>query len=182
MYGFSHIPFVFGQPFISEALGNAGQSADAPLVSGVVAALMMAVSLLTSLVAPRLRKEIGLGLLLLLAFGMQVGLAAVLSFSGSIHAISFLLLRMVPDALSTPFIIAHVQPLLGDDSRATFLSMKSLVGRLAFAGSLAIAAVSTTAVGEMSRAELQSVLAAYAIGGTLCLIFLALTLRKAGLR
>lgn len=182
MYGFSHIPFVFGQPFIADALGTAGLSADAPLVSGVVTALMMAVSLLTSLVAPRLRKRIGLGPLLLIAFGLQVGLAAVLSLSGSVLAISFLLLRMVPDSLSTPFIIAHVQPLLGDDSRATFLSMKSLFGRLAFSISLAVAAASTTAVGEMTRDDLQTVLSTYAIGGALCLIALALTVTRAALR
>lgn len=181
MYGFSHIPFVFGQPFIADALGTAGLSSDAPLVSGIVSALMMGVSLLTSLIAPGLRRRIGLGLLLLLAFAIQVGLAAVLSLSGSLLAISFLLLRMVPDSLSTPFMVAHVQPLLGDDSRATFLSMKSLFGRLAFAISLAIAAASTTAVGEMSRGELQTVLSAYALGGTICLITLGLTLRRAGL-
>lgn len=182
MYGFSHIPFVFGQPFIAEALSTAGLSAEAPLVSGAVTALMMAVSLLTSLIAAGLRTRIGLGALLLLAFSLQVSLAAALSLSGSVLAISFLLLRMVPDSLSTPFIIAHVQPLLGDDSRATFLSMKSLFGRLAFAISLTIAAASTTAVGEMSRGELQTVLATYAIGGAVCLMALALTMRRAGLQ
>ena len=36
MYTYSHIPFVFGQPFILEALNETGFQADAPLVSGVV--------------------------------------------------------------------------------------------------------------------------------------------------
>lgn len=110
-----------------------------------------------------------------------MGLAALLSVSGSVLAIGFLLLRMVPDALSTPFIIAHIQPLLGDGSRATFLSLKSLCGRLVFAASLALAAASTGAVGEMTRAELQTVLAAYATGGLICLLALALTARAARL-
>ncbi len=182
MYGFSHIPFVFGQPYIADALARADLSADAPLVSGVVTALMMGVSLLTSMVAPGLRKRVGLGALLLVAFAMQVGLAAALSLTGSALAIGFLLLRMVPDSLSTPFIIAHIQPLLGDDSRATFLSLKSLLGRLVFAASLGFAALSTGTVDEMTRAELQTVLMAYALGGAVCLITLALTLRRSDLR
>ena len=44
MYGFSHIPFVFGQPFILEALNTAGWSGEAPLVSGIVSTLMMLLS------------------------------------------------------------------------------------------------------------------------------------------
>ncbi len=178
MYGFSHIPFVFGQPFIADALSRAGLPVEAPLVSGVVTAVMMALSLVVSLFAPSLRARIGLGAMLLIAFGMQAGLALALAVSGSVLAIGFLLLRMVPDSLSTPFVIAYLQPHLDDDSRATFLSMKSLAGRLLFAATLALAAASTSAVGEMTRAELQAVLMAYAIGGLMCLAALAVTLRR----
>ena len=60
MYGFSQIPFVFGQPFISEALSAAGWQAEAPLVDGSVSALMMIVSVVASLFAIKLRKRIGL--------------------------------------------------------------------------------------------------------------------------
>lgn len=60
MYGFSHIPFVFGQPFISEALSAAGWQAEAHLVDGSVSALMMIVSVVASLFAIKLRKRIGL--------------------------------------------------------------------------------------------------------------------------
>lgn len=178
MYGFSHIPFVFGQPFIADALSRAGLPVEAPLVSGLVTALMMALSLVVSLFAPSLRARIGLGAMLLIAFGMQTGLALALAVSGSVLAIGFLLLRMVPDSLSTPFVVAYLQPHLDDDSRATFLSMKSLAGRLLFAATLALAASSTSAVGEMTRAELQSVLMTYAIGGLVCLTLLAVALRR----
>ncbi|MEP4195138.1 MAG: MFS transporter [Aliishimia sp.] len=178
MYGYSHIPFVFGQPFISEALSAANLSIEAPLVSGVVTALMMCVSLLASLIAPGLKSRIGLGGLVLIAFAMQAGLALVLALSGSVIAIGFLLLRMVPDAFSTPFIVARIQPLLGDDSRATFMSVKSLCGRIVFAASLWLAASVTDAIGVLSRADLQSVLLAYAIGGFVCLTVLLVTARN----
>lgn len=181
MYGFSHVPFVFGQPFIAEALKRSDLQTEASVVSGVVATAMMLVSLGVSLIAPALRRSIGLGPLLLLAFGLQVGLVAALSVSGSIIVIGFLLLRMVPDSLSTPFIVARVQPLLEDQTRATFLSMKSLVGRLVFAGSLAVAAAGTSAASEMTRAELQTVLLAYTAAGTVCFAVLIVTLRRVNL-
>lgn len=55
MYGFSHIPFVFGQPFISEALIAGGWQAEVPLVSGSVSAVMMIVSVVASVLATKLR-------------------------------------------------------------------------------------------------------------------------------
>ncbi|MEO1474590.1 MAG: MFS transporter, partial [Pseudomonadota bacterium] len=74
MYGFSHLPFVFGQPFILQALEGLNLAANAPLVSGTVTAIMMSVSVLTSWIAPSLRIRIGLAGILLLAFGMQIGI------------------------------------------------------------------------------------------------------------
>lgn len=174
MYGYSHVPFVFGQPFIAEALATVDLAAEAPLVSGAVTAAMMVVSVLTSLIAPRLRARMGLAWLLLLAFFIQIGLAGALALSGSVLAIAWLLLRMVPDSLSTPFILARVQPLLGDESRATFLSLRSFCGRLLFALSLWLAAVSTTDVGAMPRGDIDRILGAYAIAGVLLLSGLAL--------
>lgn len=173
MYGYSHVPFVFGQPFIAEALASVDLAAEAPLVSGAVTAAMMGVSVLTSLAAPALRARVGLTVLLLVAFFIQIGLAGALALSGSVLAIAWLVLRMVPDSLSTPIILARVQPLLGDGSRATFLSLRSFCGRLAFALSLWLAAVSTTDVGAMPRADIRMILGAYAIVGLALLSGLA---------
>ena len=44
MYGFSHLPFVFGQPFIASSLAEVGLRDETPLVSGVVSAVMMLMS------------------------------------------------------------------------------------------------------------------------------------------
>ena len=174
MYGFSHIPFVFGQPFIAEALEPTGLAESAPLVSGTITALMMGLSLLVSLIAPSLRARLGLGVLLLCAFGIQIGLAGLLALSGSVLVIAVLLLRMVPDSLSTPFIIAHLQPLLEDDTRATFLSIKSLAGRVAFAASLWLASANTSAVDEMPLSDVQSILGWYALVGIGLLVALGI--------
>lgn len=144
MYVFSHIPFVFGQPFIREALTAEGYAAQTPMVSGGVTFSMMVISVAVSLVALPLRKTMGLPGILLLAFGMQVALTAALAISNSLFVIALLLFRMVPDSLSQPFILARIQPLLPDGIRATYLSVQSLAGRLLFAGTLSLAATQTT--------------------------------------
>ncbi|MFK7875760.1 MAG: MFS transporter [Paracoccaceae bacterium] len=172
MYGYSHLPFVFGQPFIQQTLTEFGLATQAPLVSGTITAIMMTISVLVSLIAPSIRKKLGLFSLLILAFAIQVGLSIALALFGSVFAIALLVLRMVPDSLSTPFILAHIQPLLGDEIRATFLSIKSFAGRLLFALSIAAAAGSTTAAGQMPLADIQSILWIYAIAGTAALLVL----------
>ncbi|SMY08593.1 MFS transporter [Flavimaricola marinus] len=180
MYVFSHLPFIFGQPFILQALDRAGLASEAPLVSGAVSTVMMLISLAASLVALRLRQRVGLAAILLLAFGMQIGLAGVLALTNSALAIGFLFLRMVPDALSRPFIIGRIQPLLSDDSRATYLSVKSLAGRLLFAGTLGLSALSTSDVGLMPYADIQRILGWYVLAGCLCLGTLWLAARRIG--
>ena len=177
MYGFSHVPFVFGQPFILNALEAWGLAANAPLVSGGVTAAMMVISFIASIFAPGIRERLGLAGILLIAFGLQVGLIAGLAFSGSVFAISLLLLRMVPDAFSRPFVLARIQPMLTDNVRATYLSLQSLTGRLAFAASLYLASVSASDVDEMTYPELQTVLSAYALVGAAALVVLAILSR-----
>lgn len=176
MYGFSHLPFVFGQPFILEALRGVGWDAEAPLVSGAVSALMMVLSVLVSLLAVRLRNWLGLPGVLLLAYAMQIALIGVLALTNSVLAIGFLFLRMVPNALSSPFIAARVQPLLADDSRATYLSVRSLVSRLLFAASLYVAAGAAGA-GEMDHAHISAVLGWYVLAGLVSFAALLVTAR-----
>ena len=60
----------------------------------------------------------------------------VLAIENSIYLSAILLLRMVPDAFSRPYILAAVQPLLANDNRATYLSMQSFLGRVIFAVTL----------------------------------------------
>lgn len=162
MYGFSHLPFVFGQPYIFAALDTLGMSANAPIVSGAVTSVMMLISVLTSWMAPGIRERLGLSGILLLAFGMQIALVGGLAVTGSVLAIALLLMRMVPDSFSRPFILARIQPLLPDNVRATYLSIQSLAARLLFAVTLYLAAGTASDVGEMANEEIQLILRVYA--------------------
>lgn len=178
MYAFSHIPFVFGQPFILQALADTPFAPEAPLVAGGVTAAMMSFSLLVSVFAPRLRSAVGLTAILLSAFALQVALPGALAIATGPLAILLLLARMVPDALARPFLLARIQPLLADDSRATYLSLQSLAGRVLFAATLWAAAASTTEIGMMPEEDIRAVLGTYAIGGVIALAALILAARR----
>lgn len=179
MYGFSHVPFIFGQPFIAEALAARGWQAEAPVVSGSVTAVMMLVSVAASLVAVRLRQRVGLPALLLMAFGIQIGLICTLALTDSVLAVAVLVLRMVPNSWAQPFIIARIQPLLDDAARATFLSIQSFVGRLLFAGSLMVAAQVAPTGGEMAYDDIQITLTGFGVVGVVCFLLLAATVQRA---
>lgn len=179
MYVFSHIPFVFGQPLIREALTAAGYASQTPLVSGGVTFSMMAISVIVSLIALPLRQRLGLPVTLLLAFAMQIGLTAALASSNGLFVIALLFFRMVPDSLSQPFIRARIQPLLQDGTRATYVSVQSLAGRVLFAVTLSFAAGRATGDVPLPYADIQVILASYAALGLLLLAALAITIRKA---
>lgn len=182
MYVLSHVPFVFGQPFILEALGQAGLAQQAPPVSGAVSAAMMLISVGASWLAAPLRRRLGVGALLLLALSMQIGLIGALALSNHPLAIALLLLRMVPDSLSRPFILARIHPQLGDRRRATYLSIQSLAGRLILASTLIASAAQATAAAPLSYAEIQVVLYWYLAGGLAVLSVLVATLRRRALQ
>lgn len=178
MYVFSHLPFVFGQPFIEQALARLDLSAGAPLVSGVISAVMMVLSVLASFGAPWLRARLGLPGILLVAFAMQIALVAVLAATPSVLVIGLLLLRMVPDSLSRAFIAARIQPLLGDSARATYLSLQSLVGRLALSLSMILASGAASGTGIMAHAEIRGILGWFTAVGLAALVVLALAARR----
>lgn len=178
-YAFSHIPFVFGQPFIREAMSAAGYGDETPLVSGVVTFLMMTISLAVSLIAPALRRALGLAGILLLALVMQVGLTAALALSNSVFVIAVLLLRMVPESFTTAFMLARIQPLLPDTIRATYLSLQSLVGRVVFSAALSLAALYAPADAAIAYGDLQVILIAFTTLGAALLVTLAVTARRA---
>ena len=177
MYGFSHVPFVFGQPFILDTLAQIGLSGEAALVSGVVTSLMMTISIAASFAAPWVRARLGLSAILMLAFAIQIMICALLSLSQTPIAIAILFLRMVPDSLSRPFILAAIQPLLQDGMRATYLSVQSFAGRIVFAASLWIVSRNVTEVGEMPTEDLSRVLGLYAVAGVLIWLGLLFAVR-----
>ncbi len=172
MYGFNHVLFVFGQPFIEAALGQIGAAGGAPVVSGAVTSIMMLASLLVSLFAPGLRRRFGLRVMLLFAVVFQIVLIGVAAIASSVLAIGLLVLRMVPNAMFTPFLLARIQPELGNESRATFLSIQSLCGRLVFALSLYLASFASSQTGAMDAGEVARVMGGFTLAGIVAVVLL----------
>ena len=179
MYTLSHVPFVFGQPFILEAVNAAKIDLDASIVSGGVTATMMLVSVATSWLAPALQRRLGVGPVLLIALGMQVAQIALLALTNHPAAIALLFLRMVPDSLAKPYILARIHPLLTDSARATYLSIQSFCGRLIFAASLFLSTFGASGTGALAYPEIRIILVGYAAAGLIMLIALTHTIRRA---
>ncbi|MGY9057576.1 MAG: hypothetical protein ACKVGZ_18605, partial [Alphaproteobacteria bacterium] len=139
MYVFSHVPYIFGQPFIRQAVQGIGLATETPAVSGAIVALMMVISIGTSWLTVPMARGLGVARMLIIAVTMQIALIAALALSTHVLVLGFLLLRMVPDALAKPLILASIQPRLESAYRATFLSLQSLIGKLLLAGSIGIA-------------------------------------------
>ena len=177
MYVFSHIPFVFGQPFINQVLEGIGYAAETPAVSGTIVSIMMLLSVAAGWFALPLSQRIGMKGNLFIAFAMQVGLILVLAITVHPAALALLLLRMVPDALARPLILAYVQPRLKSSYRATYLSLQSLTGRLILAGTLFVISLSVPDNAILSHADLQTVLPWYVAAGLAVLAGLFLTVR-----
>ncbi|MEL6549338.1 MAG: MFS transporter [Pseudomonadota bacterium] len=178
---YSHLPFVFGQPFIREVLAGLGLEAETPIVSGAIVTSMMLISLLASAAAPGLRARLGLGVLLLASFAVQIAISAAMALSGATVIILVLLARMIPSSFQGPFITARIQPELPDSIRATFVSLKSLSGRLIFAGTLAISSTFAGDADTLPLPVIQNVLGLYVLAGLLAFLALAVTVRRAGL-
>ena len=181
MYTFSHVPFVFGQPFILEAIKSSQSGFDAAIVSGTVSAIMMLVSVATSWLAPSLQRRYGVGPIFLMALAIQVGLIASLAATNHPAAIALLFLRMVPNSLAGPYIIARIHPLVANATRATYLSVQSFCGRLVFAASLFAASLIAGSASTLTYADNQLILLGYAAAGSVLLIALAATRHGAGL-
>ncbi|MGV6848336.1 MAG: MFS transporter [Marinibacterium sp.] len=178
MYGYGHLPFVFGQPFILQALNGAGLATEAPLVSGAVASAMMVLSLGASHLVPGLRRRLGTAGLLLTAFALQIWLAFMLALSDAALVIALLFLRMVPSALAGPLVLARIQPRLHDTSRATYLSMQSLAGRLIFALALFVAAQGASEASALPYSDIRAILSVFVAVGCVALAALALSARR----
>jgi len=137
----NHVPYEFYQPYIVAALSEAsiGRSA-APLTTGLHAAAAMVVAAWFAARSVRIRNRLGLAPALLLAALLQTALIFAMGLWVHSLVIGLLVLRSAPRALMTAPINAAIAPRVDRAQRATFLSMQSLAGRLAFAGWLVVLA------------------------------------------
>ena len=107
-----------------------------PLVTGVITGVTMLIAAWAAGRSIRLRNRIGLAPTLLLMTTIQVVIMAAMGIVVHEIVLILVLFRSVPSAAMQPPLLAAITPRLPQSLRATYLSMQSLAGRLAFAGTL----------------------------------------------
>ncbi len=177
----NHLPYELYQPYLERVLPS--WSATSGTVAAPVAGLhMMAAMALGAWVAgysDRMRRAIGVGPLLLLSLVIQaalVGLVAV--WTHPLVALA-LVLRGVPRGLQDAPLNAEVAPRVPRSLRATYLSLQSLAGRLAFSGTLLLLALASSGASDALAATAR----AGAVFGAVVIALLvpgAITSRRSG--
>ena len=136
MYSLEHVVYEFYQPYIKLLEINWFTLDSSPLVSGVVIAASMLGGTVGATLSVRLNKVLGLKLLLIAAFMVQLCIMASLSMVLSSVALGMVILRNFPMATIYAPVNAAIAPRIGSDLRASYLSIQSLSARLVFSGLL----------------------------------------------
>jgi len=174
----NHIPYEFYQPYIGLLAADLDPSGrGTPLAAGLHAGVTMLIGAWIAGRAVRIRDRIGLAQTLLLSTVLQVAIIAAMALV--LHPLIALLivLRSSPRALMAAPLNAAVVPQVGTEHRATYLSMQSLAGRLAFAGTLA----GLSSIGRADTVDwptLATMLRWSAAVGLVGLVLLAVTARQ----
>lgn len=135
----NHVPYEFYQPYIALALNERWALVEGtPLSTGIHVGIAMVFAAWFAARSIRIRNRLGLGGVLLTATGLQTIIIAVMGMVLHPLVVVLILLRSVPRALMTAPLNAAIAPRVDRAQRATFLSVQSLAGRLAFSGFLVV--------------------------------------------
>ena len=135
----NHVPYEFYQPYIDLTLTDRLVLGKAtPLGTGVHVGVAMVIAAWFAGRSIRVRDRLGLGGVLLSAAVLQTVIIGVMGLVLHPLVIVLILFRSVPRALMTAPLNAAIAPRVDRAQRATFMSIQSLVGRLAFSGFLVV--------------------------------------------
>ena len=174
----NHIPYEYFQPYIESVLAEQWQAVTAtPLITGLHVAVTFWLASLASGRSIRLRNRIGLWGVLACATALQAVTIGLMAFVLNPIIVGLLLLRSCPRGLMMPPINAAVTGAVPVQVRATYLSLQSLAGRLAF--SLTLFALARTvpaeATGDFAGISTQLYWSTWIAGaGLAAVVFVAL--------
>lgn len=162
----NHVPYEFYQPYIALALNERWALGEGtPLGTGIHVGVAMVIAAWFAARSIRFRNRLGLGGVLLSAAGLQTVIIAVMGLVLHPLVIVLILLRSVPRALMAAPLNAAIAPRVDRAQRATFLSVQSLAGRLAFSGFLVVLSlVPTETNGERWEVMSNQLLITSAVG------------------
>jgi len=164
-----HVPYELLQPWLSLALGAPWTP---PLAGGLVG-IAMGLGAVAASRADALARRIGATYAVIGSLVLQVVVIVGMGLVQHPTLVVVVALRSIGFAVAEPVLLAAIHPRLRSDQRATWLSVQSLAGRLAFSGSLVVVASTTSDV--WSSATMWQVAMPYAGLGALAIGMLALT-------
>ena len=129
----NHIPYEFIQPYLNLLFIESPLASDAtPLAAGVTVAVTMTIGSFFAARSIQWQQTFGIGWVLLGAVVIQT--AIILAMGFWLHGLVLVLVafRNAPMALAKAPMNAAMAPLIKAGHRATYLSLQSLAGRLAF--------------------------------------------------
>lgn len=178
----NHVPYEFFQPYVELLVGDAsgrggGAYAATPAVAGGLAAAMALLGSAASRASMAVRDRLGVHSSLMIAMALQLVIIAAMSATLAWWVLGLVLLRSIPMGLLNPIVAAEVHPRVESGIRATYLSMQSFAGRLAFGACLAVSS-RAVAGAATSHPAMAGVLAAYALGGLVLGALLILRARR----
>lgn len=133
----NHLPYEYYQPYL-DLLGADDwlPGRGTALTAGIVAAITMFIGGAVAGRSIRVRDRLGTGPTLLSACALQTLIIGVMAFWLHPVVIGLILLRSAPRGLMTAPLNAAIAPRVTRRTRATYLSMQSLAGRLSFSATL----------------------------------------------
>ena len=128
-----HLSVEIGPAYLAELLGeSADQLQNAPLLTGILMAVVAIVGSAAASRAVAVRDRLGLvGALLILAT-VEAGIAVALALTVSSFVVPLMTLRSVQPAIANVLVPSAVSPLVDSAHRATYLSLGSFGGRLGY--------------------------------------------------
>ena len=128
----NHIPYEFYQPYLKQMIHETQFGLAPPAFTGIHTAVTMGIAALAAAFTIRIRDRLGSSKTLLLAGLVQTVIIAAMALYQSPAIAILIVFRSVPRGLMQAPLNAEVVPLVGENRRATYLSIQSLLGRLAF--------------------------------------------------
>ena len=126
------------QPWLALLTGNSlDDSGSAPLLSGLLVAVISLVGAASAATSHRLRSSIGLRPALVLLASIEALILVGMALTVSAWLLPLLALRSTQVGAGPVLVSAATAPLLARNHRATFLSLGSLAGRLTYGTALA---------------------------------------------
>ena len=175
----NHVPFEFYQPYTQQVVGEQILTgAQTPAATGVIAFVTLLAATFVAARSMRIRDRFGLPAALLVALSLQVLIIGVMGLLFHPLVLLLVLLRSCPRALMAAPLNAAIAPEIPQQQRATYLSLQSLAGRLAFSGVLVALSLLAQYAGKDGAGALLLMLRASFLLGVVGLIGLGLTSRR----